>query len=553
MPSPISALDYVKLQLRSNLKEDSAEEILANVDEEVLEQISSFLREAEIAEDKHATHCNYGSVAAWYSSTNKFRFQHTQLEQLYNYIPVLYRWGIPMFLTERQDENFNLVMDIDVKMGADQKWEHCVRAEQCIVDKDDGTRFFEFILKNLSPVFPSKAHIDAALFSASGYSRDSGSFKVSLHLVFPAIIVDRKKAPKIRTHVVQMLWSASLEDSPSYDPFVAALSRDLLKLSAENRFRNVIDETSINNRFGNRLCYCDKASRPPLVKPEGRPLKPLGILRYSRDKQKLTWLDKKLSDSKWVRISSCRSMDGTLRKLTRWDPPNTMASRVTRTGPGGSCVDVNPQNQDAFRSRRSQLRGDTTVAGGDSAGKMKECAYFECIEPVTAEQFKAWLTGFGTGKWDEHIETRSISWRPSGNKGFIQYYPETRKVDVMAVDDSWMGILTELLTDPSSKLKVRRMEPGDAEMTQAAGASNGATLVGEADGAVEDEDMLEIKEVLEDYTKASEDEVALKAGELVRVVEVDQSGWTRVRKENGSVGWVSAEFLADPDPNRKEE
>lgn len=36
------------------------------------------------------------------------------------------------------------------------------------------------------------------------------------------------------------------------------------------------------------------------------------------------------------------------------------------------------------------------------------------------------------------------------------------KVDVMAVDDSWMGILTELLTDPSSKLKVRRMEPGDA-------------------------------------------------------------------------------------------
>lgn len=83
---------------------------------------------------------------------------------------------------------------------------------------------------------------------------------------------------------------------------------------------------------------------------------------------------KKLSDSKWVRISSCRSMDGTLRKLTRWDPPNTMASRVTRTGPGGSCVDVNPQNQDAFRSRRSQLRGDTTVAGGDSAGKMKECA-----------------------------------------------------------------------------------------------------------------------------------------------------------------------------------
>ncbi|EER05095.1 hypothetical protein Pmar_PMAR026529 [Perkinsus marinus ATCC 50983] len=44
-----------------------------------------------------------------------------------------------MFLTERQDENFNLVLDIDVKMGADHKWEHCVRAEQCIVDKDDGT------------------------------------------------------------------------------------------------------------------------------------------------------------------------------------------------------------------------------------------------------------------------------------------------------------------------------------------------------------------------------------------------------------------------------
>ncbi|KAF4715939.1 hypothetical protein FOZ63_003192, partial [Perkinsus olseni] len=51
MSSPITALDYVKIELRSSLKEDRAEGILANVDEGVLEQISSFLREAEIAED----------------------------------------------------------------------------------------------------------------------------------------------------------------------------------------------------------------------------------------------------------------------------------------------------------------------------------------------------------------------------------------------------------------------------------------------------------------------------------------------------------------------
>ncbi|KAF4719048.1 hypothetical protein FOZ63_006294, partial [Perkinsus olseni] len=300
----------------------------------------------------------------------------------------------------------------------------------------------------------------------------------------------------------------------------------LLKLSPENRFRNVIDETSINNRFGNRLCYCDKQSRPPLVKPEGRPLKPEGILRYNRDGQKFVWLDTdKLSDSKWVRLSSCRSMDGTLRKLTRWDPPNTMASRVTRTGPGGSCVDVNPQNQDAFKSRRSQLRGDTTVAGGD--GKMRECAYFECTEPVTAEQFKTWLTVFDTGKWEDHIETRSISWRPSGNQGVIQYFPETRKIDVMAIDETWMDILVDLVTGPSSKLKTRHIEPSEADMLQTTSVPGAATSSRDGPESSQDEDMLEIKEVLEDYTKASDDEVELKAGELVRVMEVDQSGWTR--------------------------
>ncbi|KAF4678117.1 hypothetical protein FOL47_005396 [Perkinsus chesapeaki] len=528
-------MDYIKIQLRSSLREDRANEILANVDEGILEQISSFLRDAEIAEDKHATHCNYGSVAAWYSSTNKFRFQHTQLQQLYEYIAILYGWGIPMFLTERQDENFNLVLDIDIKLGAQMTWEHCAIAEKAIIDKDGGTRFFEFIMKNLCPVFPGEKqkHIDAALFSASGYSRDSGSHKVSLHVVFPNIIVDRKRAPKIRTDKESSsrrygrLWSASLEDDQSYDPFIAQLSHELLKFSPENRFRNVIDETSLIGRFGNRLCFCDKASRPPLVKPEGRPLKPVGLLRYSRNRQSIRWLSGKLTEAGWVRISSCRSMDGTLPKLTPWDPPHATASRVTRTGPGGSCVDVNPQNQDAFRSRRSHLRGEAGTGSTAAAGRMTESARFELDDPVSGEQFKAWLTGFDGGKWDEHIETRSISWRPSSNQGFIQYYPERRVIDVMAVDDTWLGLLTDLVAGSTSKLKARRVETdGSNDLPAEATATASAGVQVEDDG---DEDMLEIKEALEDYAKSSDDEVELKAGELVRVMEVDPSGWTKAR------------------------
>ncbi|KAF4713229.1 hypothetical protein FOZ62_014337, partial [Perkinsus olseni] len=97
----------------------------------------------------------------------------------------------------------------------------------------------------------------------------------------------------------------------------------------------------------------------------------------------------------------------------------------------------------------------------------------------------------------------------------------------MAIDETWMDILVDLVTGPSSKLKTRHIEPSEADMLQTTSVPGAATSSRDGPESSQDEDMLEIKEVLEDYTKASDDEVELKAGELVRVMEVDQSGWTR--------------------------
>ncbi|KAF4712554.1 hypothetical protein FOZ63_010814, partial [Perkinsus olseni] len=167
-----------------------------------------------------------------------------------------------------------------------------------------------------------------------------------------------------------------------------------------------------------------------------------------------------------------------------------------------------------------------------------------------------------------HIETRSISWRPSGNQGVIQYIPETRKIDVMAIDETWMDILTDLVSDSSSELKARRIEPSEA------GSSIGAALSeSERPALSQDEGLFEILEVLEDYDKTSDDEVGeevidhgevmllarygvqveLKAGELVRVEEVDPSGWIKVRKADGTLGWTSESFLGNPSPSRMDQ
>ncbi|KAF4694114.1 hypothetical protein FOZ62_018831, partial [Perkinsus olseni] len=119
--------------------------------------------------------------------------------------------------------------------------------------------------------------------------------------------------------------------------------------------------------------------------------------------------------------------------------------------------------------------------------------------------------------------TRSISWRPSGNQGVIQYFPETKKIDLMAIDESWMDILTDLVSDSSSELKARRIELSEAESSRGAELSES-----ERPALSQDEGLFEIKEVLEDYDKESDNEVELKAGELVRVKEADPSGWIKV-------------------------
>ncbi|KAF4751816.1 hypothetical protein FOZ62_010786, partial [Perkinsus olseni] len=75
----------------------------------------------------------------------------------------------------------------------------------------------------------------------------------------------------------------------------------------------------------------------------------------------------------------------------------------------------------------------------------------------------------------------------------------------------------------------------------------------EQPGLSQDEGLFEIKEVLEDYDKTSDDEVELKASELVRVEEVDPSGWIKVRKADGTIGWASESFLGNPSPSRMDQ
>ncbi|KAF4725445.1 hypothetical protein FOZ63_023634, partial [Perkinsus olseni] len=75
----------------------------------------------------------------------------------------------------------------------------------------------------------------------------------------------------------------------------------------------------------------------------------------------------------------------------------------------------------------------------------------------------------------------------------------------------------------------------------------------EQPGLSQDEGLFEIKEVLEDYDKTSDDEVELKASELVRVEEVDPSGWIKVRKADGTIGWTSESFLGNPSPSRMDQ
>ncbi|KAF4705966.1 hypothetical protein FOZ63_016832, partial [Perkinsus olseni] len=105
-----------------------------------------------------------------------------------------------------------------------------------------------------------------------------------------------------------------------------------------------------------------------------------------------------------------------------------------------------------------------------------------------------------------------------------------------------------LVSDSSSELKARRIELSEAESSRGAELSES-----ERPALSQDEGLFEIKEVLEDYDKESDNEVELKAGELVRVKEADPSGWIKVRKADGTTGWASESFLGNPSPSRMDQ
>jgi hypothetical protein len=229
----------------------------------------------------------------------------------------------------------------------------------------------------LKKLFP-RSNSDILIFTATGIG------KVSWRVVFPTVIVEGKTASRARNAAVEALCLASMNEST--DLFIREISAILKCLDAKNEWRNVLDETSLSGRYGLRLVLCDKLTDAGT--PEQRPMVPLIWLT---NELKIKVINTPANLREFLRNGAVRVSEGL--ELSYFEGSDVRRTRMTRTGPGGSCADV-----EAFQklSQEHQKRNPMERA---KPLILSRILYYS----GDIQQFKQIFKGITEGKWSEPI------------------------------------------------------------------------------------------------------------------------------------------------------
>ena len=369
------------------------------------------------------SHYQYGGSSTWYSEGVDFFVHHpSAVKQLFQYIASFYSLGAPLCLIESLEDKYRMFLDLDIKIPAAADFQ---QIEATLLDAPNGYRFFGLLLSEIGKFFPSTKERRLALFTASGEG------KVSFRVVFPDVIVDGKTSTQVRHGLVSALCNASFKESTEI--WARELSQGLLALDPLNEWRNVLDESSLSGRMGVRAVLCDKLHATTGC-PEGRPMRPLGVLAQgmSGTSMVVAATHEVSSLVAFVELGSLK-VAHTMALTPFTAGAELRRTRMTRTGPGGSCCDV-----EFFQT---SLMQSPAGAPKPSPNAPVQFVTLDARFPGTLESFRSQFVA-ATGRWNQNSTEHAV-WNLS-SKVTLEF--KQGRVHVKALTERVLTVIKQLLS-----------------------------------------------------------------------------------------------------------
>lgn len=336
---------------------------------EFLESVARFLQEHETTVGNETTHGVYENYVDWWTTQRQSRpggstwklaiSEDNTRDQFFMMVAKCESIGLPLTLTERRTAQFKFVQEVDI-FGLESE---CVDPMELL--NVEGA-FLQLIGKTMQELYPNtpQQFLDVMALDATGRDGKRCVMKTSMRLVWPQIIVDKRRAERIRDYVVLCFNGTDNEE-------LIRLSERMTTFNKDNTWNNVFHDSIYSSRDGLRMPYCDKVSPAPLKKPENRPFKPMGVYRMETGTAGVAWSHTvqptELEGNEWLTVGSIRQASGT--ELTEWVEPRIRAERIARsvqsTTPGhGHSTDRSPGTVNGYNDSGRGSGGPASCSEG---------------------------------------------------------------------------------------------------------------------------------------------------------------------------------------------
>lgn len=399
---------------------------------EVLQKVQQFLQLHETHSKDDCTHVVLGSYLDWWMGSGPtFKLcivEDNTVDTLHCFICTLFDLGIPLTLAEKPTASMCLFQDVEIWGTAT----NMLRPEELI---HESSRFLEMMGKIIGTLFRQSELLYALIFDASGFSRMKGIMKTSIRLVWPRIIVDKRRAQYIRDYAI-------VKFKDTRDEQIRTLFDQMQSYTRDNSWNLIFnDKAYVGGRDGVRMPFCDRVSPAPYKILEKRPFVPFQVIRFKYEEigiqEPLCSIESLcgpagLPDLEWLRMGSVRRDAG--MALTEWSPPEWRGVRKMH-------VPSNPTSSISVGKMPGRARV-RTFGGSLDGSKTYSCARPHKAQPKEESQrtlerdFDGTLAEFrdmlekmlGCQAEDFHQDDHHVVWQKPGDIVHIEMKASNQRV-----------------------------------------------------------------------------------------------------------------------------
>jgi len=424
---------------------------------ELLESISKFLQEHETASTNDCTHTVFENYSDWWVSakpTYKLAVaEDNTVDQLHWMIAQLYDLGIPLTLTEKRTPVIRLIQEVEIWGTEDET----VTAAELVNTEGAFLKLLGTVMGMVFPNLPQgQDFLDCVVFDATGLARKKGIQKTSVRFVWSSIVVDRSRAGKIYDYILHKFMDSEDPEIKAFEERVKGYNEK------ENQWNNIFNDGIYFGRHGIRMPLCDRVSPAPFKKPENRPFKPVGVIRFNYQEGQLQNIETmcdhtSFTGAEWVKLGHIRRDAG--QELTDWVAPVLTGAAASRTRPQGDRGDrgyvprAEPGTRQPGQARirtsggsgerpfRAQPRSDQQVRAENLITVSRE---FDGSLAEFRDQIEKVMGGQQGSNFTEDEER--LVWQQTGDTGRIEMKASNKRVYISGKPHQVRSLLLNVAT-----------------------------------------------------------------------------------------------------------